>query len=93
MQAPRVPGPWLVPPQSPVPGPTFPMIAMQTGKTCEIHGCAHQGVADDTLTVGWLKDMGLVTIDENGSWSLTALGQAAMARFDSGYNGAEPAHL
>ena len=33
--------------------------------------------------------MGVVAIDENGVWRLTALGEAAMARFNGRYH-AEP---
>ena len=86
------PGPWLVPP---IPRArahfSLGMIAMQTSVPCRIDGSAYQEPAQDTLAIGWLEDMGVVAIDENGSWNLTALGQAAMARFNSGYRGAEPA--
>jgi hypothetical protein len=37
--------------------------------------------ADHRQEVDWLEEMGVVAIDENGTWQLTALGEAAMARF------------
>ena len=46
-------------------------------------------VADDPPAVDWLEDMGVVAVDENGAWRLTALGEVAMARFN-GRNRAEP---
>ena len=46
-------------------------------------------VADDPPAVDWLEDMGVVAIDENGAWRLTALGEVAMARFNGRYR-AEP---
>ena len=93
MQAPRVPRALARPP-NPAPGPIFlpGMIAMQTRVSGQTDGSTRRGLADDTVAVSWLEDMGVVTIDEDGSWNLTALGQAAMARFNSRYQGAEPAH-
>jgi hypothetical protein len=39
-------------------------------------------VADDPPASDWLEDNGVVAIDENGVWRLTALGEVAMARFN-----------
>ena len=49
-------------------------------------------VADDPPAVDWLEDMGVVAIDENGAWRLTALGEVAMARFNGRYR-ADPGAL
>ena len=43
-------------------------------------------VADDPPAVDWLEDMGVVAVDENGAWRLTALGEVAMARFNGRYH-------
>jgi len=42
-------------------------------------------VADDPPAADWLEDMGVVAINENGAWRLTALGEVAMARFNGRY--------
>ena len=47
-------------------------------------------MADDAPAVDWLENMGIVAVDENGAWKLTALGESAMARFDGRYQASEP---
>jgi len=44
-------------------------------------GASTRRHADDAPALDWLERMGVVTVDENGAWSLTELGQGAMARF------------
>jgi hypothetical protein len=47
-------------------------------------------VSDDAPAVDWLENMGVVAVDEDGAWKLTALGEAAMARFNGRYQSSEP---
>jgi hypothetical protein len=37
--------------------------------------------ADEAPTLDWLKRMGVVTFDDQGTWTLTDFGSAAMARY------------
>lgn len=47
-------------------------------------------IADDAPSADWLREMGVEAVDEKGAWRLTALGDAAMARF---YGRAQPPRI
>lgn len=46
-------------------------------------GASERPVAQEAPDLGWLQRMGVVSIDEHGGWTLTDLGQRALARFHS----------